>query len=332
MLFDKNEHKLYYIIMSKRKKKISKNRKKFFIIISCYIIVFMVTAILTASTLSWFSGSTWSTEILYMGGPVYIYFSDDSGVKNTSGANQMVIELPPKWDKLYPGMNIKFEAKAVIQGGKWEKPKYNDETVEIYTTGCILRAKVLLEVTTPKGTKYPSEDATAEDIHIAQSLYNNLWPQLQAKAQKSDDGTGKWVFDLQNTEKIEENYFYYILSNQSTQSDIGKYNLVEVGGVEENVAVGFLNDAVITLSGLGFVNEHADCDIKFTIVFHALQAFLPYEEEDLDQPYQGDTTGRPSTVVWSDIGLAKPLTLGNSRRVFAEAFSVIYDQNPDAGV
>ena len=330
MLFDKNGYKLYYINVSKKKKKLTKNRKKFFIIITCYIAVFIVTAILTASTLSWFSGSTWSTEILYMGGPVYIYFSDDSGVKNTSGSNQMVIELPPKWDKLYPGMNIKFEAKAVIQGGKWEKEKYNNETIEIYTTGCILRAKVLMEVTTPKGTKFPSEDATAEDLQIAKSLYDNLWPQLQAKAQSSNDGTGKWVFDYQNTEKLEENYFYYILSDQANQSNVGNYQLVEVGGVEENVAVGFLNDAVITLSGLGFVNEHADCDIKFTIVFHALQAFLPYEEEDLDTPYQGDTTGRDTDVVWSDIGTPKPLTIGNSRRVFTEAFSVIYDTTPQS--
>lgn len=311
--------------MSKNKKKLSKNKKKFFIIVSCYIAVFLVTAILTASTLSWFTGSTWSTEMLYMGGPVYIYFSDDSGERNTSGENNLVMTLPPNWDKLYPGMNIKFEAKAVLQGGRWEKEKYNGETVEIYTTGAILRAKVLVQVTTPSGTKYPSEDATAEDIHIAQSLYDNLWPQLQAKAQSSDDGTGRWVFDLQNTEKLEENYFYYILSDQATQADISNYKLVEVGGVEEDVAVGFLNDAVVTLSGLGFINEHADCDIKFTIVFHALQAFLPYEEEDLDQPYQGDTTGRPDRVVWADIGLAKPLTLGNSRRVFTEAFSVIYE-------
>lgn len=328
-MFDKNGYKLYYINVSKSKKKTIKNRKKFFIIISCYIAVFLVTAILTATTLSWFSGSTWSTEILYMGGPVYIYFSDDSGVKNTSGANQMVIDLPPKWSKLYPGMNIKFEAKAVVQGAKWEKEKYNNETIEIYTTGCILRAKVLMEVTTPKGTKYPGEDATAEDIQIAKSLYDNLWPQLQAKAQDSDDGTGKWVFDLQNTEQLDENYFYYILSDQDEQTDIGNYNLVEVGGVEENVAVGFLNDAVITLSGLSFVNEHADCDIKFTIVFHALQAFLPYEEEDIDQPFQGNTTGRSPTVVWEDVGLAKPLTLGNSRRVFTEAFSVLYEPSTE---
>ncbi len=98
-----------------------------------------------------------------------------------------------------------------------------------------------------------------------------------------------------------------------------------MGGVKDNVAVGFLNDAVVTLSGLSFVNEHADCDIKFTIVFHALQAFLPYEDEDIGEPYQGSSIGRSDKVVESDMGLAKPLTIGNSRRVFAEAFSVIYD-------
>lgn len=314
----------------KKKKKLTSGRKKFFIIASCYVAVFLVTAILTATTLSWFTGSTWSTEMLYMGGPVYIYFSDDSGVKNTSGENQLVMTLPPKWDKLYPGMNIKLEAKAVIEGGSWEKEKYNGETIEIITTGAILRAKVLVEVTTPRGTKYPNEDSSAEDIQIAQSLYDNLWPQLQAKAQSSDDGYGKWVFDYQNTEKMEENYFYYVLNNQTTPSNpltanVSNYNLAEVGGVKDNVAVGFLNDAVVTLSGLSFVNEHADCDIKFTIVFHALQAFLPYEDEDIGEPYQGSTVGRSDKVIESDVGLAKPLTIGNSRRVFAEAFSVIYD-------
>lgn len=318
----------------KRKKKLSKGKRTFFIITSCYVAVFLVTAIITATTLSWFNGSTWSTQILYMGGPVYIDISDDSG-NITHGSNSLVMELPPNWDKLYPGMNIKFEARAVVTGKSWTKDKYNGETTTIITTGCVLRAKVLIEVTTPNGTKYPSEDASAEDIEIARSLYRNLWPQIQAKAQSTIDstsyGSGKWVFDYQNSESMEENYFYYVQSSETTPSlpasaldsteyaDVSNYKLVEVGGVDHNVSVGFLNNATVTLAPLGFVNEHADCDIKFTIVFHAVQAFLPYEDEDL-----GTTKADGTAVTQDDLGLARPLTIGNSRRVFAEAVEDIY--------
>lgn len=321
--------------MKKRKKKrLSKGQKKFFIIASCYIAIFLVTAILTATTLSWFNGSTWSTQILYMGGPVYIDISDDDG-NITHGLNSLVMELPPNWGKLYPGMNIKFEAKAVVTGQSWIKDKYNGETTTIVTTGCVLRAKVLIEATTPNGTKYPSEDSTAEDIEIARSLYRNLWPQIQAKAQSTMDsssyGRGKWVFDFQNSESMEENYFYYVESTETTPAlpsspldstsyaDVSDYKLVEVGGVDYNVSVGFLNNATITLAPLGFVNEHADCSIKFTIVFQAVQAFLPYEDKDL-----GSTKPDGSTVKEEDLGIAKPRTIGNSRRVFAEAVEDIY--------
>lgn len=320
--------------MKKGKKKLSSRKKKFFIIASCYVAVFLVTAILTATTLSWFSGSTWSTEMLYMGGPVYIDISDDSG-NITHGSNSLVMTLPPNWDKLYPGMNIKFEAKAVVTGRSWVKDKYNNESVTIITTGCVLRAKVLIEVTTPNGTKYPSTDATAEDLAIAQALYENLWPQIQAKAQSTMDSTsyggGKWVFDYQNSQKMEENYFYYVKSSEVTPNlpastfsgeyaDVSNYELVEVGGVDHDVSVGFLNNATVTLAPLAFVNEHADCDVKFTIVFQAVQAFLPYEDEDL-----GDTKPNGSLVTRDDLGLPRDLTIGNSRRVFAEAVRDIYN-------
>ena len=89
--------------------------------------------------------------------------------------------------------------------------------------------------------------------------------------------------------------------------------------------VGFLNDAVITLDGLGFVNEHADCKVEFTIVFHALQAFLPYEDKDLNQEYQGDTTNRENFVTYADLGTPKPLTIANSRDPFARAFGELYE-------
>jgi len=309
--------------MKKKRKKISKSKKKFFILASCYVAVFLVTAIITMSTLSWFSGSTWATEELYMGGPVYIDFTNADGTKVTSGKDKMVINLPPNWEKLYPGMNIHFEATCTLQGAKWTKTKATGENVDIITTGAILRAKVLVKVTDPQGNVYPGESANPEDLTIAKSLYDNLWPQLQAKATSSNDGTGKWIFDPVNTEDTQENYFYYVQQSES-HAKTDDYNLVEVGGVDHDVFVGFLNDAVITLSGLGFRNEHSDCKIEFTIVFHALQAFLPYEEADLNKPYQGDTTGRENFVVYADIGTAKPLTIANARGPFDRAILDLY--------
>ena len=309
--------------MSKKRKKLSKGKKKFFIIASCYIAVFLVTAIVTMSTLSWFGSSTWSTEELYMGGPVYIDFTNGDGSKITSGENEMVLHLPPTWDKLYPGMNIHFEATCTLQGAKFENTKTYGDRVDVYTTGAILRAKVLVKVTDPDGNVYPSDDDTAEDIQIAKDLYDNLWPQLQAKARSSNDGYGKWVFDYQNTERYEENYFYYVDQSQNL-ADSGKYQLVEIGGTDQDVVVGFLNDAIITLSGLGFVNTHADCKVEFRIVFHALQAFLPYENKDLNTPYLGDKTGRSEYVTYADLGTPKPLTVENSRDPYARAFGDLY--------
>ena len=311
--------------MSKKHKKLTKSKKKFFIIASCYVAIFLVTAIVTMSTLAWYGSSTWSTEELYMGGPVYIDFTNGDGTQITSGEEKMELHLPPYWDKLYPGMNIHFEATCTLQGAKFENTKSNGETLIVYTTGAILRAKVLVEVTDPKGNVYPGESANPEDLRIAKELYDNLWPQLQAKARNSSDGVGKWVFDYQNTEDIQENYFYYVLQNQ-THAESGDYELVEIGGTEEDAVVGFLNDAVITLSGLSFVNEHADCKVDFKIVFHALQAFLPYENKDLNTNYQGDTTGRETFVTYADIGTPKPLTVANSRDPYARAFDVIYKE------
>ena len=197
--------------MSKKRKKLTKSKKKFFIIASCYVAVFLVTAIVTLSTLSWFGSSTWSTEELYMGGPVYIDFTNGDGTQITSGKDEMVLTIPPLWDKLYPGMNIHFEAPCTLQGAKFENTKTYGERVDVYTTGAILRAKVLIKVTDPQGNEYPSDNADPADVQIARELYDNLWPQLQEKARSSNDGTGKWIFDHQNFDRYEENYFYYVI-------------------------------------------------------------------------------------------------------------------------
>jgi hypothetical protein len=95
--------------------------------------------------------------------------------------------------------------------------------------------------------------------------------------------------------------------------------LHEVGGQPYNVAVDLLNEAVIQFPGMELTNEHADCSITFTIVFEAVQAYFPYEQEEVGVAlYQGDTTGRDIYVTQDDVGLGKPLTLENSRKLFEE--------------
>lgn len=302
--------------MTKKKKRATKNRKKFWIIISCYIAIFVITSITTLATLSWFNSSTWQSDVLYMGGPVYLFFSDASGTKQTSGDEKLVLETPENWDELYPGMNIRLEAQAVLQGHSWTHTEpWGEETV-VVTTGAILRAKVMVEVTDPEGNT---------DSLICKQLYDGIWPQLKTNALKDNSNEGMWVFDQIDTEVPENNFFYYVNKGQSV-SETGDYLLTEIGGTTSNQAVGFLNGAIVTLSGLSFGNEHADCKVKFTIVFHALQAFLPYEYDEVGvADFQGELTGgRSDKVLESDVGLAKPLTIANSRDVFTEALAPLY--------
>lgn len=306
--------------MKIKKKKVTKKRKKFFIILTCYIAVFLITCVTTAATLAWFNGSTWSRDTLYMGGPVYIYFSDTSGVKETSKAGALHMETPPGWNNLYPGMNFQIQARAVVEGAEFDHLEETGETTIVYATGAILRAKIMLRVKQPDGTY---------DSDITRSIYNNIWHQVKSKAITNNDprNDGVWVMDSDynySTENLDEDhYFYYVKKNQ-TFTDSGKYELLDVGGGSENVSVGFLDNAVVTLSGIQFTNEHADCQVEFTITFHALQGFLPYLQSDIGNAYQGDTTGRSPYVTWNDVGMPKPLTIENSRSYFYEAFSEIY--------
>lgn len=245
-----------------------------------------------------------------MGGPVYIYFSDDSGITNTSGAGKLVTETPPGWTRLYPGMNINFEAKAVVEGHEFIKEKYDGETITYYTTGAVLRAKVMLEVTDSTGTN---------NSPVSLDIYDWIWPQLKKNAINDTQNPGMWVFDQLDNSNLESNYFYYVAKNQSNIDSTGDYKLVEVGGRKENVTVGFLNNTIVHLPPIELTNTHADCILKFTIVFEAVQAFFPYEKRDLGEAYQGDTTGRSPLVEEQDLGLEKPLTVANSRRLFNES-------------
>ena len=312
--------------MKAKKKKVSKSKKKFFIILSCYVAVFLITCIVTASTLAWFHSSTWSDETIYLGGPVYLYFSDSSGVTETSKEGNLKLTTPPNWDYLYPGMNLHLGARAVVQGAKFENVKDNGDTTTVYSTGAILRARVMITVKDPYGN-YTSQ--------VCNDIYNNLWAQIKYKAITLNDvrNEGVWVmdddYDYSTSGKEEDHFFYYVAKNQ-TFEDSKDYTLVSVGGGEENVSVGFLDDAVLTISGVQFTNIHADCEITFTIIFHGLQAYLPYTADDLGSSYLGDTTDRSPVVILSDIGTPKPLTIGNSRSYYREAFKAIYGGNEDA--
>lgn len=227
--------------------------------------------------------------------------------------------MPDTWEKLYPGMNISFEAKAVVEGHTFEQTRPDGDTFIQYTTGAVLRAKVLLDVTAP----YDTEEFTKEEI--AQQIYDYLWPQLQSSALKDMSQEGVWIFDVLDTDVMEENYFYYVEKGQ-TVSTQGDYKLLEVGGGPEghNESIGFLNKAIIQMPPIGLTNTHADCDITFTIVFQAVQAFFPYEEEDVNSPYSnyyatGATNIPTGTVKETDKGLEKPFLVKNSRKIFNEA-------------
>ena len=313
--------------MKKKKKKITKNRKKFFIILGCYIGVFLITCLTTAATLAWFNSSTFATNTVYLGGPVYLYFGDTNN-QETSKENNLVLTTPPGWNYLYPGMNIQLQARAVVQGAEFEHEEVNGETTTVVATGAILRARVMIKVLPPEDSNL-TEEAVAV---ITQDIYRNIWSQVKAKALDNPDhrNDGVWVFDddYNYTETgLEEDHFFYYVKKGQSEANSGNYELLDVGGSNTNVSVGFLDNAVITLSGKQLTNDHADCRIQFTIIFHGLQAFLPFTMEDVGQPYPGDTDGRK--VVLGDVGDPKPLTIENSRRYFYESFEDIYGD--DAG-
>lgn len=297
--------------MRRKKKKLSKNKKKFFIIVGCYLLTFILTAVLTSSTLAWYNGSTWQSEILYMGGPVYIHFEDNEN-NITSGANQLVTETPDNWPKLYPGMAINFQAKAVVEGKKFEQVKPNGEQVIYFTTGAVLRARIDLDITDPYKATRPPEKQDLEE-----RLYGWIWSQLFEKAHSDLNDDGIWLVDELDAEVPENNYFYYVRKGQN-YATTGEYFLTEVGGTENNAYVSFLNNCTIVMPPIDLTNDYADCIIKFTVIFEGLQAFFPYEREEVGtQVRQGDGTFK--TVTQHDVGLEKPLLVEHSRKMFEEA-------------
>ena len=316
--------------MKKRKKKVTKNRKKFFIIAGCYIAVFIITCLTTVATLAWFNGSSFATNTIYLGGPVYLYFADTNN-QETSKADKLVLKTPEGWNYLYPGMNIQLQARAVLQGAKFENtaPSTGEQTT-VYSTGAILRARIMLKILPPENVNYVPELLQK----ITNDIYQNIWSQVKTKAISNVDtrNEGVWVldddYDYSDSELEEDHFFYYVVPGQSFENS-GKYSLLEVGGTENNVSVGFLDQAVITLSGKELTNDHADCQIQFTIIFHALQAFLPYTFEEIDDTYTGSDPNHDPKVLPSDVGTPKDLTIENSRFYFADAFNDVYDKPTD---
>ena len=311
--------------MKKKKKKVTKNRKKFFIILSCYIAVFIITCLTTVATLAWFNGGTFASNTLYLGGPVYLYFGDTND-KETSKENNLVLTTPPGWNYLYPGMNIQLQARAVVQGAKFTNEDIDNGTLTVTSTGAILRARVMIKVLPPEGSTLTEEEVT----RITQDIYRNIWRQVKAKALNNTDNRneGVWIFDSDydyNGSGLEEDHFFYYVKDDQTKTNSGDYELLEVGGSTSNVSIGFLDNAVLTLSGKELTNDHADCRIQFTIVFHGLQAFLPYTQDEIGKDYLGDKTDRSPTILLSDVGTPKPLTVSNSRKYFKESFEDIYD-------
>jgi hypothetical protein len=306
-----NKLKRSVMAKKKKKKKLTKKKKKFFIIVSCYIATFLITSLVTLSTLAWFNGSEWQDDSVYMGGPVYIYFSDNTETNITSGAGSLVSHLPATWERIYPGMNIVFEAKAVFQGHEFTNTDTTGEEFNQYTSTGVLRARIKIEVTDPR-TNGPSAET--------QEIYDWIWPQFVEQAAENTGGEGIWVFDEINMNRQENNYFYYCVNNQTGITDHKNLILGEIGGKAYDEAVSFLDKAIIQFPGMELTNAHADCEITFTIVFEAVQAFFPYEMSEVGiELYQGDTTGRDIYVTIDDVGMGKPLTLGNSRKLFNEA-------------
>ena len=312
--------------MSKKKRKITKNKKKFFIILACYVAVFLITCITTATTLAFFNGSTWSSESLYLGGPVYLYFSDTTGVKETSRQNKLTLKTPDNWTEAYPGMNLYLEARAVVQGATFtDTETFDGETVTINATGAILRARITVRVKDPLGS-YTSQ--------VAQDIRQNVWSQARIRALENVDSRneGIWIFDdqydyVEGGGNDEDHYFYYITDTNDTSVNA---IMQEVGGgaKDQNQSVGFLDQACLQLSGYQIENIHAHCEIEFTIVFQAIQAFLPYTYDEIGQDYLGDTSGGHDKILASDVGKPKPLTVANSRKYFKEAFAEIYPSTP----
>jgi hypothetical protein len=189
----------------------------------------------------------------------------------------------------------------------------------------------MIKVLPPEGSNLTPEQTT----RITRDIYRNIWAQVKAKALSNPDARndGVWIFDdaYNYTETgLEEDHFFYYAKPDQTVDNSGKYELLEVGGSSDSVSIGFLDNAVITLSGKELTNDHADCRIQFTIIFHGLQAFLPFTMEDVGNPYPNASPDRSPTVLLSDVGTPKPLTVENSRKYFYESFEDIYGDDAES--
>lgn len=285
------------------KKKAFRKKQMFFIIVTAYITIFMITI---GITLSWFGGSTWQDKALYMGGPVYMDFVNNNGQK-TSGTGALVMDLPENWTELYPGMNLNIEASALLIGTQWEHIDGENQTI-VKSTQSILRTRILVESRDPEG------NVTELSKTIAQPILSAL--QEYSEGEVLTGNTGKWLLD----ESDGKGYFYYVASDFDG-TDLGKA-LMEVSGKEsEDAVVHFLENATVTLPW-ALENDCSGYTLKITIVFQALQAFIPYLDSDVGVTQYHDGT---RLVQESDRGTARPLLVNTAKPIFESAFSELYD-------
>ena len=284
------------------KKKALRKKQMFFIIVTAYITIFMITI---GITLSWFGGSTWQDKTLYMGGPVYMDFQDNSGNK-TAGAGALVMSLPEDWTEMYPGMNVNIEASALLIGTQWEHIDGDNQTI-VKSTQSILRTRIMVESRDPEGNVTDLSKTIAEPILEALQEYNN--------GKVLTGNTGKWVLDTSD----DEGYFYYVSSDYSGSNLSG--TLMEIAGKEsEDAVVHFLENATVTLPW-ALKNDCAGYTLKITVVFQALQAFIPYMDKDIGVTMHHSEN---RLVEESDRGTARPLYVGTAKPVFKSAFAEIY--------
>lgn len=265
--------------MEKQQKKLSK-KKKFLILSICYIATFIITV---SVSIAWFASGDWSNNSIYMGGPVYIALADFDGV--TSGSGNLNVDIAE--DYLYPGANLLFQTRVKLIGTQTTVTKDNGDTLTIRNVSALIRAKLNISI-------------VGLDEEKTTNLYNSFWTPLKTAIETAGigDNTGRWYFYDDG-----EGYFYYMVDNDraSVDTDLMQF----VGGTGQDEYIEFLNNVIVNLTGEPFTNEYADCTVQFRVNVHAIQAFLPWSEDD---------PGFDPLV--NTVGVEKPFTIENAKIIF----------------
>lgn len=259
-------------MLNKRKKNFLKN-KKVYILICCYLFVCLITIGITSA---WFAGSTWSDKTLYMGGPVYISVADNQGITCGDGA----LNVATADDlNLFPGMNMKFQVRALIIGREWQKKLSDGSNLNYVNTTCVLRSRLKVVVTNV-GVK------EGEEIRI--SVYNDLFDKICSDS-TSDTNTGSWFYNST------DDFFYYMKRKDTKQYSVK--DLMEAnGGTGVDSYVDFVNNVLIDLPGKPFTNVHAKAKITFSVMMQAVQGVVFWDKSDHNYAGQKEGTEKPRTI------------------------------------